>query len=252
MSFVRLSYTIYVITYNPIASVRLDRCVQPSTLISVKTSSVFVETVRTGGDRNLAYVVADSSRSTAAVIDPSFCPRSVIGTAENLRLKILYVFCTHGHIDHTNGNDTVRRLLGIEPLLFGDTDPVTGKRICHGCRLPLGDLTVEVLHTPGHSHDSMCLRVQDAVFTGDTLFVGKVGGTGYDQDALAEYSSLHRQLMTLPDQIRVFPGHDYGVTPSSTIGNERRTNPFLLQPDFESFVHLKRTWTQYKLEHGIA
>jgi len=213
---------------------------------------MLVETIRTGGDRNLAYLVADADTMTAAIIDPSFSPRAVIRVAEDLHLDIRYAFCTHGHIDHTNGNGVIRSVLGIEPLLYGDTESASGRSILHGSQLPLGGLIIEILHTPGHTDDSICLLIDDAVFTGDTLFVGKVGGTGFGRDALAEYDSLHQRLMALPDHVRVFPGHDYGVAPSSTIGAERGTNPFLLQPDFESFVHLKQTWDQYKLEHGIA
>ncbi|MBN1858960.1 MBL fold metallo-hydrolase [Candidatus Bipolaricaulota bacterium] len=213
---------------------------------------MLVKTIRTGGDRNLAYLVADPTTAEGIIIDPSFSPQVVARAAEELRLDVRAVFCTHGHADHTNGNRLIRRLLGIEPLLYGDTDPASGEEIRHGFRITVGDLAVEVLHTPGHTDDSICLRIGDAVFTGDTLFVGKVGGTGFGDDALAEYESLHNRLMVLPDHIRVFPGHDYGVAPSSTIGAERTTNPFLLQPDFESFVHLKRTWSQYKLKHGIA
>ena len=109
-----------------------------------------------------------------------------------------------------------------------------------------------ILHTPGHTEDSICLYVGDAVFTGDTLFVGKIGGTGFGRQARTEYESLHQKLMTLPDDTRVFPGHNYGAAPESTIGHERQTNPFLLQPNFEAFVHLKKNWTAYKKEHGIA
>jgi glyoxylase-like metal-dependent hydrolase (beta-lactamase superfamily II) len=90
------------------------------------------------------------------------------------------------------------------------------------------------------------------LFTGDTLFVGKVGGTGYGDDAREEYDSLHQKLMTLPDDTVVWPGHDYGVAPQSTIGHEKETNPFILRPDFQSFVELKRNWLAYKAEHGIA
>ena len=84
----------------------------------------------------------------------------------------------------------------------------------------------------------------------DDLRVGKVGGTDYGKGAEQEYHSLH-QLMKLPDTTQVYPGHDFGVTPSSTIGNERRTNPFLLRESFEEFVELKRHWLEYKQEHGI-
>ena len=87
--------------------------------------------------------------------------------------------------------------------------------------------------------------------TGDILFVGKVGGTDLGDGARREYDSLHNKLMTLPDHIEVWPGHDFGTAPSSTIGNERRTNPFLQQKSFEDFVHLKAHWIQYKREHGL-
>ncbi len=98
----------------------------------------------------------------------------------------------------------------------------------------------------------MCILVGDAVFTGDTLFVGKVGGTDLGEGARTEYDSLHQRLLALPDDTRVYPGHDVGVAPKSTIGHERETNPFLLQLDFEAFVNLKRNWAAYKKEHGIA
>jgi len=108
------------------------------------------------------------------------------------------------------------------------------------------------LHTPGHTPDSICLYVGDAVITGDTLFVGKVGGTDLGNGAKTEYDSLHEKLLILPDDTRVFPGHDYGTAPQSTIANERETNPFLAQPNFSAFVGLKQNWAAYKEEHGIA
>lgn len=91
----------------------------------------------------------------------------------------------------------------------------------------------------------------DALFTGDTLFVGKVGGTDFGALVAEEYHSLHEKLMTLPENTRVFPGHDYGIAPHSTIGNEKKTNPFILQPDLDAFIDLKRNWAEYKRKHGI-
>ena len=92
----------------------------------------------------------------------------------------------------------------------------------------------------------------DKLITGDTLFVGKVGGTGFGDDAKEEFESLHQKILTLPDETEVWPGHDYGAAPHSTVGNERQTNPFLQRSDFEGFVDLKRNWLAYKKEHGIA
>jgi glyoxylase-like metal-dependent hydrolase (beta-lactamase superfamily II) len=213
---------------------------------------VVIEQVRTGGDRNLGYLVADEDTGAAVIVDASYAPERIVDLARERGYDIRYVFSTHDHFDHTNGNQVVERLIGKRALLFGDTDPETGIAIEDGVTLPLGGLEITVIHTPGHTSDAICIYVGDAVLTGDTLFVGKVGGTDLEAGARAEYDSLHQKLMSLPDDTRVYPGHDVGVSPVSTIGHERETNPFLLQPNFEAFVDLKRNWATYKKEHGIA
>jgi len=210
-----------------------------------------------GGDRNFAYLVADSATKQAAVIDVSYAPRTVWQFAQTNGYRIVYLFSTHRHGDHTNGNAEMQALSSRPALLFGDQDPLTGLRLVDGVELPLGDLRITIIHTPGHTPEAMCLYVRHpaggpgALFTGDTLFVGKVGGTDFGSGARAEYESLQR-LMRLPDDTRVLPGHDYGISPESTIARERETNPFLLQPDFDHFVWLKQNWLTYKLEHGIV
>lgn len=210
-----------------------------------------------GGDRNFAYLVADSVTGQAAAVDVSYEPHMVWEFARTNGYQIVYLLSTHGHGDHTYGNAEMEALCGRPALRFGDRDPLTGLILADGVELPLGNLRMRVIHTPGHSPDSMCLYVPDPaggpgiLLTGDTLFVGKVGGTDFGAGARAEYESLHR-LMTLPDDTRVLPGHDYGVAPESTIAHERQTNPFLLQPDFDSFVWLKKNWLAYKQEHGIV
>lgn len=213
---------------------------------------MFVKQFATGGDRNFGYLEADEGTGQAAVIDASYSPEAIVAFARDNGYTIAYAFSTHGHGDHTNGNAALAALTGVKPLLFGDREPTTGRAVTDGARFPLGDLEIAVIHTPGHSDDSVCLHIGDAVFTGDTLFVGKVGGTDLEEGARAEYRSLHDKLMALPGDTRVFPGHNVGVTPQSTIAHERATNPFLLQPDLESFIDLKRNWAAYKLEHGIA
>ena len=204
-----------------------------------------------GGDRNYAYLAADENSKKALVVDPSYNPRMVAEYAEKDGLQIEYIFCTHGHFDHTDGAEDLGQRAGKPVLLYGDTEPGSSIKIEDNAELPLGDLTARIIHTPGHTADSMCVLIGDALFTGDTLFVGKVGGTGLGKDARDEYDALHNKLMVLPDVTRVFPGHNYGVAPESTIRHEKETNPFLLRPDLDSFVDLKKNWAQYKLEHGI-
>ncbi len=211
-----------------------------------------IHTFRTGGDRNLAYMVTDPRTKQAAVIDPSYDPLALVEHAKLEGLAIRYAFNTHDHPDHTNGNAAFERATGVRPLKLGAIDPATGTCIEDAAVLPLGDLSIRILHTPGHTTDSICLLIDGALFTGDTLFVGKVGGTDLGAGAREQYESLHRKLLTLPPETHVYPGHDVGETPSSSVGVEKATNPFLLQPDFPSFVHLKSTWATYKEEHGIA
>ena len=213
---------------------------------------MFVKQFLTGGDRNYGYLAADDASKLALIVDPSYSPEVIYEFSSKHGYEIEYVFCTHNHYDHTNGNETMMKLSGVRPLMLGDADTKTGTVVEDGSKFPLGDLAITVLHTPGHTSDSICLYVGDTLFTGDTLFVGKVGGTGFGDDARAEYDSLHSKIMTLPDSTRVLPGHNYGTAPESTILNEKQTNPFLLRPDFESFVDLKRNWLEYKRKHGIA
>jgi len=213
---------------------------------------VRIHTFQTGGDRNLAYLVVDEATMLAAVVDPSYSPATIVNFAEERGYRIAYVFCTHDHHDHTNGNAAIAEATGVTPLLLGDRDPGTGTVVEGNVTFAVGDLMVRVLHTPGHTPDSICLLIEDALFTGDTLFVGKVGGTDLGEGARSEYDSLHEILLKLPDDTRVFPGHDVGVAPESTIGREKKTNPFLLREDVKSFIDLKRNWADYKKEHGIA
>lgn len=210
------------------------------------------EQIRIGGDRNFAYLVGDRPGGSAIVFDPSYNPRSVLNMAGEMGLTIEAIACTHDHPDHTNGNGELKELTGAEVWMHEIAANGDERGVKDGETIRVGDLEVRVIHTPGHTPDSTCYLVGDRLISGDTLFVGKVGGTGFGDDAKDEFDSLHKKLMKLPDHVEVWPGHDYGAQPLSTIGEERATNPFLLQPDFESFIDLKKNWLQYKQEHGIT
>lgn len=213
---------------------------------------MITEQFNAGGDRNFAYIIADPKWKVAAIIDPASAPRELHEYLEDWGLELHYIFNTHRHEDHTAGNEMLRKLTGRHAVAYGDVEEITQVKLGHGSRLPLGEYEIEILHTPGHTSDSICIYCEGAVFTGDTLFVGKIGGTKTEEEARAEYDSLHERLMILPDDTVVYPGHDVGVAPTSTIGNEKKSNPFLLRPDFKSFYNLKQTWAEYKKQHGIA
>ena len=206
------------------------------------------EQIQTGGDRNFAYLIGDEKTKQAAVADPSNNPGLVLARAGAHGLTVEYVINTHGHYDHTNGNEYILDKTGAA-LISGEA--------ADGEEFSVGDVKLKVIHAPGHTRDSICVLATaegevPKVITGDTLFVGKVGGTGYGDDARAEYESLHNKLMTLAPETEVWPGHDYGLVPNSTIKSELETNPFILRETFEDFVDLKRNWLTYKREHGIG
>lgn len=209
------------------------------------------EQIRTGGDRNFGYLLGDRGAGQAVLVDPSYSPKKLVKRAEAQGLTVTHVLNTHGHRDHTNGNAKAMKLTGAPLVAHRSAASDPDVPVDHGDTLAVGGLTLELLHTPGHAADHVCVRVGEICLTGDTLFVGKIGGTASEADARAEYDSLHQVLLTLPDATTVWPGHDYGCRPSSTIGLEKRTNPFLLCEDLESFLRLKADWADYKRTHGL-
>ncbi|MCB1183799.1 MBL fold metallo-hydrolase [bacterium] len=210
-----------------------------------------------GGDRNFCYLFADRATGAAAACDPGFRPAELHRLATALGLRITRILVTHGHGDHVGGLAELVALTGAT-VHAGAADDVPGAEpLADGQELSLGDLAVRALATPGHSPGHYCFLCAGRLVTGDILFCGKVGGTGpyfRGSSAEQEYASLQK-LLQLPDETIVLPGHDYyggdGARPHSTIGHERRHNPFLTAEGFGGFVHLKDNWAAYKQEHGI-
>jgi glyoxylase-like metal-dependent hydrolase (beta-lactamase superfamily II) len=208
---------------------------------------IFEQIALEGGDRNYAYLVADEATREAAIVDPGYDGKRLVDMVKERGLNLMYVLNTHPHGDHSGDNAVVTRATGAQLAAFGQGDVP----LKDGDVLALGALELRIIHTPGHTPDDICILVEGKLITGDTLFVGKVGGTDFGESARIEFESLHRLLDMLDDEVEVWPGHNYGVRPSSTIGAERRENPFLLRTDFEDFLWLKKNWLQYKEEHGI-
>ena len=209
------------------------------------------EQIRAGGDRNFGYLLGDRDARLAVLIDPSYSPEVFVSRAAEQDLTATHIINTHGHPDHTNGNaravEMTRAPVAAHPLLHPDVPLEDGQR------LAVGALTLKCVHVPGHSQDHLALYEESnrILITGDLLFVGKVGGTGSDEDARTEWQSLQRLLADVPDEATVWPGHDYGARPSSTMALEKTTNPFLLCRDVDGFLQLKSNWATFKREHGL-
>ncbi|MBN1290837.1 MAG: MBL fold metallo-hydrolase [Candidatus Latescibacteria bacterium] len=213
---------------------------------------MFFKQIRAGGDRNFSYIIADEVTRHAAVFDPGLTPKDELDIILREGLSLKYIINTHDHFDHTGGNSTLAQKTGAKIAMYESSHSKHDISLKDGDILYLGVIELQVFFTPGHTNDSICVLAGKELITGDTLFVGKVGGTGFGNDARQEYDSLHNKLMKLPPDTRVWPGHDYGVRSSSTIGDELKENPFILRDSFESFIELKQNWAEFKRIHGIA
>ena len=154
------------------------------------------EQIRTGGDRNFAYLIGDREAGEGVLVDPSYDPDAVVERSRVQGLTVTHVINTHGHPDHVNGNDRALELTGARLAAYKDAESDPGVSLDDGDELKVGSLSLRFLYTPGHSFDHLVIYLpgQAVAITGDLLFVGKIGGTANDELALEEYESIQRVL----------------------------------------------------------
>jgi glyoxylase-like metal-dependent hydrolase (beta-lactamase superfamily II) len=205
----------------------------------VTETGLQVVQIPAGEMKNFAYLIYCPVSGEALAVDPSFGAAALLAEVEERGVKLKLVLNTHGHHDHLVGNKAVLAATGARlaahPLAVAEADLL----LAEGSIVTLGDTPIEVLYTPGHHPGHVCLHLPGALVTGDTLFVTRVGRAdmvGSDPEAL--YHSL-RRLAEFPGETLVYPGHDYGPQPVSTIAYERQHNPFMRCEDLDSFLRLR-------------
>lgn len=193
------------------------------------------------------YLVICEETREAIIIDPGGEEDRILAQCEKDKAKVKYVVNTHGHPDHVCGNARIKDATGalivmheLDAAFFGKPEveqyflalglkasPPVDKLIKDGEEITFGKESLKVLLTPGHTPGGVCLYSAPNLFTGDTLFVGGVGRTDFPGgDGKVLYNSIKNRLLTLPDETVVWPGHGYGGA-NSTIGAEKKSNPFL-------------------------
>ncbi|APG28521.1 hypothetical protein A7E78_12120 [Syntrophotalea acetylenivorans] len=205
----------------------------------VTKTGLEVVQIPAGKMKNFSYLIYCPNSGEALAVDPSFGAKALLAEVEERKVNLQLVLNTHGHNDHLAGNEEVLAATGARlaahPLAVAEADLLLDE----GMTVTLGDTAIEILFTPGHHPGHVCLHLPGALITGDVLFVTRVGRADLaGSDPAALYHSL-RRLAGFPGETLVYPGHDYGPKPVSTIAYERQHNPFMRCEDLESFLRLR-------------
>ncbi len=193
-----------------------------------------VHQIQVGNMQNFTYIVEDEDTSEAIIVDPSWDLDEIMRVIQKNNLKIKYIVNTHHHFDHTIGNDTIKNQTSAPILQYKTSTIKHDIEVSDGDKIIFGNSTLTVIHTPGHSKDSMCLVGDGKLFSGDTLFVGTCGRVDLPGgDARELYHSLVDILRKMDDTLLMYPGHNYGSTPTSSLGTQKKMN-FVMQPRTEA------------------
>ncbi|MCW4034312.1 MAG: MBL fold metallo-hydrolase [Candidatus Bathyarchaeota archaeon] len=176
------------------------------------------------------YVLSCEQTKQAAVIDPGIEiedeAEQILGYIKQNGLQVKYIINTHGHPDHRSGNTVIKKTTNAQVLIHENNfeHVPADKTVKDGDVITIGNIKLAVLYTPGHTPDGISLLGESYVFTGDTLFAGSIGRTDFAGGSFHDIiNSIKTKLMVLPDNFTVYPGHES----ASTIGNEKKYNPFL-------------------------
>ena len=208
---------------------------------------MYFKQVPLGPMANFSYIIGCPETKVAAVVDPAFEPERLLALAQEDGYEIGYIFTTHKHSDHTSGHRKMARATGAKVVVheadaaaLRDHSIPVHIEVVHGQIIQVGKIDVRVLHTPGHTPGGICLLVGGGkLLTGDTLFVGDCGRTDLPEGSAEDlFRSIQERLKSLDDDVEVFPGHDYGPSPTSTIGSEKETNPTMRAESLEEFERI--------------
>lgn len=198
---------------------------------------MIVRQIPVGTMANFVYLVIEEETREAMVVDSGWETGPIEEAAAEAAADVKFAVATHEHFDHVSTLDDLAGRLGAKVVAHLDSPIRCDLRVAGGDVLRLGAEVIRVIHTPGHTGDSICLHDGSHLFTGDTLFVGTIGRIERDK-AEEMFTSLHDVILKLPPSTVIFPGHDYGEVPSRTLEEEAGSNPFLKAATLTDFLEL--------------
>lgn len=203
---------------------------------------MFFTQIKAKNNDNFSYILGDDETQEIIIVDPSYNAEQLVDFTKKRRLSVKYVVNTHSHRDHILGNTAIVEQFNAKIVAHSSSKVPKTISVEDGTILNVGKIAISIIHTPGHSPDSICLLVNRKLLTGDTLFVSECGRTDLPGgDSTELYHSLFDKLMRLNDNIEVYPGHQFRQGSHSTIGHERRTNYILTKRTVKEFTEFMRS-----------
>ncbi len=198
-----------------------------------------VHQIQVGNMQNFSYIIEDDDTNEAIIVDPSWDLVELELIIQKNNLKIKYIVNTHHHFDHTLGNEAMVESTNSPIIQHEYSELKHDISVKDGDSIDFGNSKLKVLHTPGHSKDSICLIGDGKLFSGDTLFVGNCGRIDLPGGSAKElYHSLFDVLYSLDDNLIMYPGHNYGHSNMSTIGEEKTTNMIMQKRTEQQFMEM--------------
>jgi glyoxylase-like metal-dependent hydrolase (beta-lactamase superfamily II) len=214
---------------------------------------LYFKQIEIGPMQNYVYLVGSLETRKVAVVDAAWEIDTILKIAKQDEMEITHAFVTHTHPDHVGGGFAGMEIDGVTELLEkckakvvvhkAEAEFLKGLsasdliKTDHGDKIVVGGIEIELMHTPGHTPGSQCFLVDNRIVSGDTLFIdacGRVDFPGGNPEQM--YNSLTQKLMALPDETILFPGHNYAALPHATIGEQKKTNPYLRFTSLKQFL----------------
>jgi hydroxyacylglutathione hydrolase len=204
---------------------------------------LYIKQMELGPMQNYVYFLGDAESREVLVVDPAWEAGTILKAAEDEGLKIMGALVTHTHFDHVNAAGALLKKVDC-PIYIHETEknnvPIALSSIKptrNGSRVKVGQIEIEFIHTPGHTSGSQCFLVSGNLVSGDTLFINSCGRTDLPGGNTEEmYHSLNHTLKKLPDTTILFPGHNYADRPQTTMGEQKKNNPYLICGTLEQFL----------------
>ena len=201
-----------------------------------------------GNMKNFSYIVGDTDTKTGVIIDPGRDIDKIITKVRLMDIEIKYILNTHSHWDHAMGNKETAQRTGAQIAIHESAPIQKDIGLKGGDVLKLGQQSIKVIHTPGHTPDSVCFLVtnknekkKNFLFTGDTLFVGTCGRTDLPGGKESDLYESFKKIMKLDDHVKICPGHDYGSRLISSIRYEKRHNMYLNFTNKQEFLAVMKS-----------